>query len=67
MFIDKLLKKSMFPKDAKAAANQLVIDKFIEVSTKSGARKIRGESNSVRLNVWGFGHNSHLVQFTKIF
>ena len=43
-FFDKLLKKMMLPRDAKAVAVQLVTDKFIESSTKSGARMIRGEA-----------------------
>ena len=44
----------MFPKDAKEVSGHMVIDKFIQGSTKSVARKIRGESNSVRVNVMEF-------------
>ena len=49
------MSKIMLPQDAEAVAAQLVIDKYTEDSTKSGARKIRGESNSIKLNVIGFG------------
>ena len=41
----------MPPNDAKAVAVHLVVDKYIEDSSKSGARKIRSESNSIRLNI----------------
>ena len=42
-------------KDAKAVAVYLVVDRYKEHTTKSGEKKIRGESNSVRLHVTGFG------------
>ena len=48
-FFDKLL-NMMPPKDAKAAAVHLVVDKYIADSTKSEARKIRGESNNALNN-----------------
>ena len=41
----------MLPNDAKAITVHLVVDKYIEHSSKSGAIKIRSESNSIRLNI----------------
>ena len=52
-FFDKLLKNLMPPKDTKAVAVDLVVGVHIGC-TKCGGRKIKGESNSIRLNVTGF-------------
>ena len=45
----------MFPKHAKVVAVHLVVYKYADVSTKSRERKTRGERNSIRLNIKGFG------------
>ena len=54
-FFKKLLKRIMFPKHAKVVAVHLVVYKYADVSTKSRERKTRGERNSIRLNIKGFG------------
>ena len=54
-FFDKLLQKMVPPPFCDATSIHFVIDKYIEDSTKSGARKNRGETKSIRINVTGLG------------
>ena len=57
LFFDSLLKKMTPPVDTDPLSVHLVLDRYIEDSTKSGARKARGESSSTRLFVTGFGQS----------
>ena len=57
LYFDKLIKSMAPPKDAKPSAVHFVIDKYIDDSTKTGARKSRGEDKSIQINITGLGQS----------
>ena len=57
MFFDKVLEKMTPPKDSNPLCVHIVLDKYIKNSTKTGARKARGESSSNRLFITGLGQS----------
>ena len=54
-YFNKILKKMTPPIEANAIAVHLSVDKYIEDSTKSSARANRGENESARSIITGFG------------
>ena len=54
-FFDKILERMIPPKNVYSLSVHIVLDKYVNNSTKSGARQMRGEINSTRLFITGLG------------